>query len=164
MEGKMPMKWITRERPKIDRIACPWLILRYIDKEPEFLFVPSDKVVSMAAETGAIPYDIPDVELSHDGPLCSFDAFLRKYRLSDPALHHMAEIIRGADTGHPELTLQSGGLLAISLGLSHNFPDDHQMLRHGLVMYDALYSWARALQRETHGWPPAAAAQQTATS
>ncbi len=158
------MKWVTRERPKIDRIACPWLIVRFIDKAPEFLFVPSDQVLPVAGETGAIPYDIPDVELSHDGALCSFDAFLRKYRLDDPALHHLAVIIRGADTGRPELTPQSAGLLAISLGLSHNFADDHEMLRHGLVMYDALYSWAHALQGETHGWPPAAAAKQIATS
>jgi hypothetical protein len=158
------MKWITRERPKIDRIACPWLIVRFIDRAPEFLFVPADKVLSTAAETGAIPYDIPDVELSHDGALCSFDAFLKKYGLEDPALHHVAAIIRGADTGHPELTPQSAGLLAISLGLSHNFADDHEMLRHGLVMYDALYSWARALQGETHGWPPAATTPRVATS
>jgi len=157
------MKWITRERPKIDRIACPWLILRFIDKAPEFLFAPADKVLSIAAETGAIPYDIPDVELSHDGALCSFDAFLRKYRLDDPALHHLAVIIRGADTARLDLTPQSAGLLAISLGLSHNFADDHEMLRHGLVMYDALYSWARALQGETHGWPPAATTKQIAT-
>ncbi len=158
------MKWITRERPKIDRIACPWLIVRFIDQAPEFLFVPSDEVLSTAAETGAIPYDIPDVELSHDGALCSFDAFLRKYGLEDPALHQVAVIIRGADTGHPELTPQSAGLLAISLGLSHNFADDHEMLRHGLVMYDALYSWARVLQGETHGWPPAATTHRVATS
>jgi hypothetical protein len=158
------MKWITRERPKIDRIACPWLIVRFIDQAPEFLFVPADKVLSTAAETGAIPYDIPDVELSHEGALCSFDAFLRKYGLEDPALHRVADIIRGADTGHPELTPQSAGLLAISLGLSHNFADDHEMLRHGLVMYDALYSWAWALQGETHGWPPAATTPRVATS
>jgi hypothetical protein len=148
------MKWITRERPKIDRIACPWLILRFIDDVPEFLFVPSDRVLVVAAETDAIPYDIPDVELSHEGELCSFDAFLRKYRLDDPALRQLAVIIRGADTGRPDLTPQSAGLLAISLGLSRNFADDHEMLRHGLVMYDALYSWARELQGETHGWPP----------
>ena len=150
------MKWITRERPKIDRIACPWLIARFVDDAPEFLFVPSDKILPTAAATGAIPYDIPDVELSHDGELCSFDAFLKKYALADPALHRLAVIIRGADTGRPDLTPQSAGLLAISLGLSHNFGDDHEMLRQGLVMYDALYSWARALQGETHGWPPAA--------
>lgn len=148
------MKWVTRERPKIDRIACPWLILRFIDDAPEFLFVPSERVLAVASETDAVPYDIPGVELSHEGELCSFDAFLRKYRLDDPALRQLAVIIRGADTGRPDLTPQSAGLLAISLGLSRNFADHHEMLRHGLVMYDALYSWARELQGETHGWPP----------
>lgn len=148
------MKWVTRERPKIDRIACPWLVARFIDDAPEFLFVPGDRVLATASTTGAIPYDIPDVELSHAGDLCSFDAFLKKYALTDRALHHLAVIVRGADTGRPELTPQSAGLLAISLGLSRNFADDHEMLQHGLVMYDALYAWARDLQAETHGWPP----------
>ena len=151
------MKWVTRERPKIDRIACPWLVTRFIDDAPEFLFVPSDRVLATSSVTGAIPYDIPDVELSHVGDLCSFDAFLKKYALADPALHHVAAIVRGADTGRPELTPQSAGLLAISLGLSRNFADDHEMLKHGLVIYDALYAWARELQGETHGWPPVAA-------
>lgn len=150
------MKWVTRERPKIDRIACPWLIARFIDDAPEFLFVPSDRVLATAAETGAIPYDIPDVELSHVGDLCSFDAFLKRYTLSDPALHHLVVIVRGADTGRLDLTPQSAGLLAVSLGLSRNFPDDQEMLKHGLVIYDAFYAWARELQTETHGWPPAA--------
>ena len=148
------MKWITRERPKIDRIACPWLVARFIDREPEFLFVPADQVRPEAARTGAIPYDIPDVELSHVGPLCSFDAFLAKYRLDDPALARLARIVRGADTGHPELAPQAAGLLAISLGLSANFPDDHAMLAHGMVVYDALHAWCRSLTQETHGWPP----------
>lgn len=150
------MKWVTRERPKIDRIACPWLVARFIDKEPEFLYVPSDKVRPTAAETGAIPYDVPDVELSHVGPLCSFDAFLAKYRLDDPALQDLAVIIRGADTGHPQLSPQSPGLLAVSLGLSRIFADDHEMLKHGMVLYDALYAWCREGRGETHGWPPAA--------
>ncbi len=150
------MKWITRERPKIDRIACPWLITRFIDKDPAFLFVPAAQVLAEAGRTGAIPYDIPGVELSHDGPLCSFDAFLKKYRLADPALAQLAVIVRGADTAHPDLAPQAPGLLAISLGLSHNFADDHEMLRHGLVMYDALYAWCRRCQKETHGWPPKA--------
>jgi hypothetical protein len=150
------MKWVTRERPKIDRIACPWLIRRFIDKEPEFLFVPTDKVFEIAKQTGAVPYDIPGAELSHVGELCSFDAFLSRYELKDPALQHLATIVRGADTGRPELTPQSPGLLAISLGLSHCHPDDHEMLRHGMVLYDALYAWCRSLTGETHGWPPAA--------
>jgi len=149
------MKWVTRERPKIDRIACPWLITRFIEDAPEFLFVPSDRVSATAAATGAIPYDVPDVELSHDGEFCSFDAFLKKYGLTDPALHHLAVIVRGADTGRPDLAPQSAGLLAISLGLSRNFADDQEMLKHGMIVYDALYAWARDLQGETHGWPPA---------
>jgi hypothetical protein len=148
------MKWITRERPKIDRIACPWLIARFIDKTPEFLFVPTGDVLRVAGETGAIPYDIPDVELSHVGELCSFDAFLKKYRLADPALQQLAVIVRGADTSRFDLAPQAPGLYAISLGLSHNFSDDQEMLKHGLVMYDALYAWCLFCQNEPHGWPP----------
>ena len=147
------MKWVTRERPKIDRIACPWLIARFIDKEPEFLYVPGDQVLAVAAETGAVPYDVAGVEMTHVGELCSFDAFLKKYNLTDPALQHVAEIVRAADTGKPDASPQAHGLLAISLGLSKNFSDEHEMLAQGMVMYDALYSWCQSLQRETHGWP-----------
>ena len=135
------MKWITRERPKIDRIACPWLVARFIDKEPQFLYVPAADVKRLAREQDAIPYDIPDVELSHDGDLCSFDAFLTKYRLDNPALQMLAAIVRGADTSRLDLTPQSAGLYAISLGLSATFADDHEMLQHGMVIYDALYAW-----------------------
>ena len=148
------MKWVTRERPKIDRIACPWLIARFIDKEPEFLYVPSDRVLAVAKETGATPYDIPGVEFSHAGEKCSFDAFLEKYRLDDPALAKLALVVRGADTSRLDLTPQSAGLFAISLGLSAVFADDHEMLRHGMIMYDALYAWCRNLEGETHNWPP----------
>lgn len=148
------MQWITRERPKIDRIACPWLILRFIDLEAEFLYVPSKDVVQIANETGATPYDIPNVELTHEGELCSFDAFLKKYSLNDPALQQLAAIVRGADTSRLDLTPQSAGLYALSLGLSHNFANDHEMLQHGLVMYDALYAWCQSCQGETHQWPP----------
>jgi hypothetical protein len=148
------MKWVTRERPKIDRIACPWLIARFIDEAPEFLFVPAPRVLAVAQETGAIAYDVPGVELTHVGEACSFDAFLRKYGLHDAALQHLALIVRGADTSRLDLTPQSAGLFAISLGLSAVFADDHEMLRHGLVMYDALYAWCRSLQGETHAWPP----------
>lgn len=148
------MKWVTRERPKIDRIACPWLIARFIDKEPEFLYVPSDRVLAVAKETGATPYDIPGVEFSHAGEKCSFDAFLEKYRLDDPALAKLALVVRGADTSRLNLTPQSAGLFAISLGLSAVFADDHEMLRHGMIMYDALYAWCRNLEGETHNWPP----------
>src|SRR5881394_1237710 len=137
------MKWITRERPKIDRIACPWLIARFIDKSPEFLYVPADKVLRIAWETGALPYDVPGVELGHVGDLCSFDAFLTKYQLAEPALQRLAAIVRGADTSRLDLTPQSAGLYAISVGLSRNFTDDHEMLKHGMVMYDALYAWCQ---------------------
>jgi len=148
------MKWITRERPKIDRIACPWLIARFIDRAPEFLFVPPIDVLPVAEREGAIPYDVPGVELTHAGELCSFDAFLVRYGLHDPALEQLAQIVRGADTSRLELTPQSAGLYALSLGLSRNFADDHEMLKHGLVMYDALYAWCRECQGETHNWPP----------
>ena len=148
------MKWVTRERPKIDRIACPWLVTRFIDREPEFLFVPASRVMEVAKETGATPYDVPDVELSHVGELCSFDDFLARYGLMDAALAQLAVIVRGADTGRPDLAPQAPGLLAISLGLSAVFADDQIMLRHGLVLYDALYAWCRSCQGETHNWPP----------
>lgn len=148
------MKWITRERPKIDRIACPWLIARFIDREPEFLYVPAGEVMAQAQRLGAVPYDIPGVEMSHVGELCSFDAFLAKYALDEPALRQLALIVRGADTSRLDLTPQSAGLYAISLGLSQQFSDDHEMLARGLVMYDALYAWCKSCQGETHNWPP----------
>ncbi len=148
------MKWVTRERPKIDRIACPWLIARFIDDTPEFLYVPVKDVLAVAEAEGALPYDIPDVELSHVEERCSFDAFLKKYNLNTPPLLQLAAIVRGADTSKLDLTPQSAGLYAISLGLSQAFPDDHEMLSHGMVMYDALYAWCESCQRETHNWPP----------
>lgn len=135
------MKWVTRARPKIDRIACPWLIQRFIDPEAEFLYVAADQVPAVAAQTGAVPYDIPGVAMSHEGEYCSFDAFLRQHGLTDPALQQLAVIVRGADTSRLDLTPQSAGLYALSLGLSQCFADDHELLRHGLVMYDALYAW-----------------------
>jgi rhodanese-related sulfurtransferase len=150
-------RWVTRERPKIDRIACPWLIARFVDPEAEFLYVPNQEVLRTAKEREAIPYDIPDVRFSHDGERCSFDAFLTTYRLTaDPALVKLAVIVRGADTARLELAPQAAGLLAVSLGLSRNFKDDHEMLKHGMVMYDALYAWCREGQDETHTWNPAA--------
>lgn len=142
------MKWITRERPKIDRIACPWLIARFVDKEPEFIFVPADQVMAQAQQLGAIPYDVEGVELGHEGPLCSFDAILKKYQLSDPILQKLAVIVRGADTHRLDLAAECAGLLAISRGLSEVFQDDHEQLRHGLVMYDALYAWASSPTRK----------------
>lgn len=148
------MRWITRERPKIDRVACPWLITRFIDPEAEFLFVAPEVVQTLAVELDAIPYDVEGVELSHDGPRCSFDAFLQKYRLSDPALHELAVIIRGADTDRLDLAPQSAGLLAISLGLSQLFSNDHELLTRGFVLYDALYEWLRRAKGERHTWNP----------
>lgn len=147
-------RWVTRERPKIDRIACPWLIRRFIDADAEFLYVPAQRVIEVAQQTGAVPYDVPGVELSHVGELCSFDAFLAKYALNDKGLQQLAVIVRGADTSRLDLTPQSAGLYALSLGLSDLFSDDHEMLRHGMVMYDALYAWCARLQSETHNWPP----------
>jgi hypothetical protein len=147
-------KWVTRERPKIDRIACPWLITRFIDAQAEFLYVPAADVLRVAAEQHATPYDIPGVEMSHVGEHCSFDAFLAKYHLDDPTLQRLALIVRGADTSRLDLAPQSAGLYAISLGLSQTFSDDHQMLQHGMVMYDALYAWCKSCQSETHNWPP----------
>ena len=148
------MKWVTRQHPKIDRVACPWLIRRFIDREAEFLFVAPAEVGRVAAETGAIPFDVEGVELSHDGPRCSFDLFLEKYTLADPHLEELAVIVRGADTDRLDLAPQAAGLLAISLGLSRNFPDDHEMLRHGFVVYDALYTWSREVREERHTWNP----------
>ncbi len=148
------MKWVTRERPKIDRIACPWLIQRFIDRDAEFLYVPASEVLKVARETGATPYDVPGVEMTHVGELCSFDAFLARHALDDPALQQLATIVRGADTARLDLAPQSAGLYAMSLGLSQVFSDDHEMLRHGMVMYDALYAWCRTCQARTHHGPP----------
>ncbi|HLE66943.1 MAG TPA: chromate resistance protein ChrB domain-containing protein [Burkholderiales bacterium] len=147
-------RWVTRERPKIDRIACPWLIRRFVDPDAEFLYVPTPEVRRAAKERDAVPYDIPDVEFSHEGERCSFDAFLRYYRLRDPALDELAIIVRGADTNRLEFAPQAAGLAAISLGLSRNFSDDHEMLRHGMVMYDALYRWCKEGKEEVHTWNP----------
>ena len=144
------MKWVTRERARVDRIACPWLISRFIDPKPEFLFVPAPQVPEMAKGAGAIPYDIADVEFGHHGEECSFDAIVRRYDIHDEALDHLATIVRGADTSRPDLTPQCHGLLAISYGLSSNFPDDHEMLKHGMIMYDALYTWCRLHRKAKH--------------
>ncbi len=146
------MKWITRERPKIDRIACPWLIARFIDANPEFLYVPAGDVMRVAAATGATPYDVPGVELGHHGEKCSFDAFIAKYELDDAALNKLARIVRAADCAAPQLAQEAAGLVAISRGLSLNFADDHDMLGHGMVIYDALYAWCAdmPLQKLAH--------------
>jgi hypothetical protein len=156
--GVDAMQWVTRARPVIDRIACPWLISRFIDRAPEFLFVAPEQVIRVAQETGATPYDVPGVELTHVGEGCSFDSFMAKYELeNDPALMTIAAIVRGADTDRHDLTPQSAGLLAISMGLRDLSPDDHQVLAHGFIIYDALYAWASRRRAETHNWPPAVA-------
>ena len=141
-------KWVTREHPKIDRIACPWLISRFVNPDAEFIYAPANDVAKVAKDIGGTPYDITDVEFGHVGDRCSFDAIVSAYGIHDAALDRLATIVRGADTSRPGLTPQCEGLLAISYGLSANFPDDHDMLKHGLVMYDALYTWCR-LQSKT---------------
>lgn len=148
------MIWITREHPKIDRLACPWLILRFIDPTADIVFVPESEVESQALARNAIPFDVPGVEYSHYEDRCTFDYFLRKYELTDPALLVMAPIIRGADTDDHSLAPQSSGLWAISAGLAFNSEDDQQLLAQGLIVYDALYSWAKHLQRVKHTQSP----------
>jgi rhodanese-related sulfurtransferase len=150
-----PTRWVTRERPKVDRIACPWLIRRFIDARAEFLYVPPAEVLRVARERTAIPYDVPDVEFSHVGGRCSFDAFVYRYHLRDPALAELATIVRGADTNRPDLAPQSAGLVALSLGLSALFADDREMLERGMLVYDALYAWCRSDRNEVHTWNPA---------
>lgn len=160
MQSKPPAeasRWITRERPKIDRIACPWLVCRFIDADARFLYVPSDQVFERARDWHATPYDIPGAAYSHDGEFCSFDTFIAKHDLGgDPALVHLAKVVRAADTGHPELAPQAPGLLAISLGLSAMLQDDDIMLERGMLIYDALYAWCASAVNENHGWPPVA--------
>ena len=150
--GAVGNKWVTREHPKIDRIACPWLISRFINPHAEFIYVPANEVLAVAKERVATPYDIKGAEFGHVGDHCSFDAVIRLFEIKDPALDHLAMIVRGADTSRPDLTPQCDGLLAISYGLSANYPDDHEMLSHGMVIYDALYRWCR-LQEERHRSP-----------
>ncbi|OQP57077.1 AraC family transcriptional regulator [Niastella vici] len=148
------MKWITRERPKIDRIACPWLIRRFIDKEAEFIYVPFDQVLPEAAKQNAIPFDVPNVQFTHAGPLCTFDALIKEYKIKDDAVHTMAVIVRAADTDRHDLAVQASGLWAISAGLAYNYPNDHELLEKGMLLYDALYSWAKHLQQEKHTQQP----------
>ncbi|MGD9981714.1 MAG: chromate resistance protein ChrB domain-containing protein [Hyphomonadaceae bacterium] len=151
-----PTRWVTRERPKIDRIACPWLIRRFVDPRAEFLYAPTAKVFETAAREAAVAYDIPGAPFSHIGEQCSFDAFISRFDLRDPALAVVAQIVRGADTDAHHLAPEAAGLHAISLGLSLNYPDDHAMLEQGLVVYDALYAWAGKARGVRHNWQPAA--------
>ena len=148
------MKWITRERPKIDRIACPWLIKNFVDDEAEFIYVPKAEVFNKARELNAIPYDIPGAEYTHEGACCTFDYIVKKHELKDPAILQIAAIVRGADTDNFQLAPQAAGLWAISAGLSYNYKDDHEMLNIGMKIYDALYSWAKYVQDEKHTWQP----------
>ena len=148
------MKWITREHPKIDRMACPWLIKRFIDKDAEIIYVPFDKVIEDAKKLNAIPFDFPEVEFSHQDDKCTFDYFLKKYKIKDKGLHIIALIVRGADTDRHELAMESPGLWAISAGLSYNFKNDYELLQNGMLIYDALYSWATHLQNVKHTEQP----------
>ena len=148
------MKWITRERPKIDRIACPWLIKNFVDKQAEFIFVPTEQVLVKAKELNATPFDIPNVEYSHNGEFCTFDSIIKKHNITDTALLQLAIIVRGADTDRFDIAPQSAGLWAISAGLSHNYKNDFEMLEAGMKIYDALYSWAKYVQDERHTWNP----------
>jgi rhodanese-related sulfurtransferase len=153
-DGTRATSWITRARPKIDRIACPWLIRRFIDPLASFHYVPSDQVLAEASTRNAIPFDIPGVTFSHRGETCTFDSMIEDFGLHDAALHKLARIIRGADTSRLDLTAQSSGLYAISLGLGDLIGDDHALLETGLALYDGLYRWQRDLTTETHAWPP----------
>lgn len=135
------MKWVTRERPKVDRVACPWLIKRFIDPEAQFLYVPPDRVMAVAEREGAVPFDVPGVELGHHGEQCSFDAIIRQYRLTNPALRKLAAIVRGADTDAKDLTPESRGLEAIAEGFRLAYGDDHELLEREFPVYDALYAW-----------------------
>ncbi len=137
------MKWVTRARPKVDRIACPWLIKRFVDPQAEFLYVPGDQVLAFAEKEGATPFDVPNVELGHHGAECSFDAIVRKYNLTDPALQRLALIVRGADTDAKDLTPESRGLEAIADGYRRIFGDDHRQLAAESVVYDALYAYCQ---------------------
>jgi rhodanese-related sulfurtransferase len=142
-------KWVTREHPKIDRIACPWLVSRFINPQAEFIYVPPNNVTKVAKDVNGTPYDITGAQFGHVGDRCSFDAIVSIYDIKDAALDHLATIVRGADTSRPDLTPQCEGLLAISYGLSANYPDDHAMLEQGLMIYDALYTWCRLETRAT---------------
>jgi rhodanese-related sulfurtransferase len=161
-EDKLPPRdaqgrslWVTRARPKIDRIACPWLIRRFVDREAVFLFVAADQVALVADRFGATPFDIEGVFWSHQGPLCTFDTMIEHFGLASAALDRLARIVRGADTAQLDLAPESAGLLAASLGLSQIYDDDLQQLEAGMLLYDALYRWARDAVKETHNWPAA---------
>lgn len=148
------MRWITRERPKIDRIACPWLIKRFVDPAAEFIYVPPDQVVELSKKHGAVPFDVPNVEYTHYGEECTFDYIVKKHKIKDPAIQTLSLIVRGADTDRHDIASQASGLWAISAGVAHNIKDDHELLAQGMVIYDGLYTWAKLLQNEKHTQSP----------
>lgn len=156
---KRPGVWVTRRRPKIDRIACPWLIRRFLDGQARILFVDPDQVVNVAKESGGVPFDIKDVELSHEGERCSFDTMLKLFGMeSEPSLARLALIVRGADTARSDIAPEAAGLHAVSLGLSALAgDDDHGLLERGFMVYDALFAWLRFAAEERHNWPAKAA-------
>lgn len=155
IDGRRPSTWVTRARPKIDRIACPWAVLRFIDPDATILYAPAERVLETAAEEGAVAFDIPGAPISHEGERCSFDTLLGRFDLlKDPALAALAPIVRGADTDRHDIAPEAAGLHAISLGLAHNHDDDHALLQQGLVIYDALYAWAAHARSERHAWTP----------
>jgi hypothetical protein len=156
---KRPSVWVTRRRPKLDRVACPWLIRRFLDAEARILFVDPDQVPNVARESGAIPFDIKDVELSHEGERCTFDTMLKLFGLEgEPSLARLALIVRGADTARPDLAPEAAGLHAVALGLSALAgDDDHDLLERGFMIYDALFAWLRFAAGERHNWPAKAA-------
>jgi len=145
-------RWVTRERPKIDRIACPWLVQRFVDPFATFDYVPPERVLDAARANAAVPYDVPGVQFTHRGSRCSFDAMIEDFGLRDPALDALAVIVRGADTARLDLAPQAAGLLAVSLGLARNLADDHDLLEAAMPVYDALYAWCREARGETHAW------------
>jgi len=144
------MKWITRERPKIDRLACPWLIKKFVYKEAEFIYVPFNQVIIKAKELSAIPFDNPDVEFTHYNDHCTFDHIVKKHKIKDPAIVIIASIVRGADNDRHDIAKEAAGLWAISAGLAHNITDDYELLKTGMIIYDALYSWASHLHKQKH--------------
>lgn len=155
INGQRPSTWVTREHPKIDRIACPWAVLRFIDPNATILYTPTEHVLETAAERNAVAFDIPGAPISHEGDLCSFDTLLERFGLAgDAGLSVLAPIVRGADTNRHGIAPEAAGLHAISLGLAHNHDDDHALLRQGLVIYDALYAWATKARGDRHAWAP----------
>ena len=153
-EDKRPTRWVTRERPKIDRIACPWLIRRFLDPDAEFIFAPTDQVFAVAERDNAVAFDIPGAPFSHVGDQCSFDAFVGRFEVDDAGVLALQPIIRGADTDRHDLAPEAAGLHALSLGLSITHDKDHALLEQGFIIYDALHAWAVKARGAKHNWIP----------